>query len=185
MAFDGFMWFEEPNSGAPPVEGETLDKTYKAHKAFDLKSFSLDVENPCSIGSGGGGGGTGRAKLNPFKVTKWTDNCSPSLFKACCVGGHYGKACIVVRKAGSSADTSKAAGMEYLRYSFYVVFVTNIEWSGDSGDELPGDTVTFAYGAMQIEYFPQTQKGGKANQPNIQQWDQVTNAADITVPDPG
>jgi type VI secretion system secreted protein Hcp len=186
MAFDGFMWFEGPQNNAPPVQGESLDKNYAANKAFELKSFTLDVENPTSVGSAGGGAGTGKAKLNPFKVTKWTDNCSPSLFKTCCCGGHYDKAYIVVRKAGGGAGDNKgttAAGTEYIRFTFTMVFVSNIEWSGDSGDELPGETVTFAYGAMKMQYFPQ-KKTGAAGSVNEQIWNQVTNTDSEDVPDP-
>jgi type VI secretion system secreted protein Hcp len=183
MAFDGFCWFIEPQNGAPGVEGETLDATYSTYKAFELKSFSLDVENPTSIGSAGGGAGTGKAKLNPFKVTKWTDNCSPSLFRTCCCGGHHKKAIIVVRKAGTAGTKTKAHGTEYIRFTFTMVFVSNIEWSGDSGDELPGETVTFAYGALKMEYWPQKSGGGKGTV-NQQVHNQVTNSPDDNVPDP-
>jgi type VI secretion system secreted protein Hcp len=183
MAFDGFCWFDSPQNGAPGVEGESLDATYSKNKAFELKSFSLDVENPTSIGSAGGGAGTGKAKLNPFKVTKWTDNCSPSLFRTCCCGGHYKKAYIVVRKAGQAGAKGKGAGTEYIRFTFTMVFVTNIEWSGDSGDELPGETVTFAYGAMKMEYWPQKAGGGQGTV-NQQVHNQVTNSPDDNVPEP-
>jgi len=177
MAFDGFMWFVGPQNGAPEVQGETTDKFYKTKGkgAFELKSFSLDCENPTSIGSAGAGAGTGKAKLNPFKVSKWTDNCSPSLFKTCCIGGHYSEAHIAIRKAGSAPTAgATGAGTEYLHYTFRLVFVSNIEWSGDSGDELPGENVTFAYGSMQMDYWAQTTGGGKGTL-NSQIWNQTTN----------
>jgi type VI secretion system secreted protein Hcp len=188
MAFDGFMWFEDGQNGAPPVKGETLDKFYTQKKAFELKSFSLDVENPASISSAGGGAGTGKAKLNPFKVTKWTDNCSPSLFKTCVVGGHYKTCHISIRKAGSSGSAAATGtGTEYIHFTFKMVFVSNIEWAGDSGDELPGETVTFAYGSMKMQYWPQASGGAKGTL-NEQIWNQVTNQgdseADLDVPDP-
>lgn len=184
MAFDGFMWFDGPQNGAPAVKGETLDSYFRQKNAFEIKSFSLDVENPASIGSAGGGAGTGRAKLNPFKVSKWTDNCSPSLFKTCCCGGHYKEAHISIRKAGSSGSAATTGtGTEYLHFTFKMVFVTNIEWSGDSGDELPSENVTFAYGSMKMQYWPQASGGGKGTV-NEQIWNQVTNTADEAVPDP-
>jgi type VI secretion system secreted protein Hcp len=186
MAFDGFMWFLKPENGAPPVQGETMDTFFKSidgQKAFELKSFTLDVENPTSIGSAGGGAGTGKAKLNPFKVTKWTDNCSPSLFATCCCGGHYGSAKIWVRKAGAATGGgASTAGLVYLKFTFNMVFVSNIEWSGDSGDELPGETVTFAYGSMTMEYTPQS-SGGGARTANVQTWNQVTNDNSPDVPE--
>ncbi len=175
MAFDGFMWFTGPKHGAEAINGETLDKQYQPQKAFNIKSFSLDVENPCSIGSAGGGAGVGKAKLNPFKVSKWTDACSPCLFTTCCKGGHYDSAIIAVRKAGETS--SAGTGLEYLRFTFKLVFVTNIEWSGESEDELPGENVTFAYGAMTISYTPQSREGGKKPQISAL-WNQVLNTGD-------
>jgi len=182
MAFDGFMWFVGPKNGAVKVEGETLDKSYAPLGAFSIKSFSVDVENPTSIGSSGGGAGTGKAKLNPFKVSKWTDNCSPSLLKTCCMGGHYQQAHIVVRKAGTydEKDKTKAAGLEYLHFIFYMVYVSQLEWSGESEDELPGENVTFAYGALTMQYTPQSSEGGK-RAVNTQEWNQVNNSSDIKI----
>ncbi|MGF1580239.1 MAG: Hcp family type VI secretion system effector [Gemmataceae bacterium] len=180
MAFDGFMWFEGNSNGAPPVNGETLDDFFKQHKAFAIKSFSVDAENPTSVGSAGGGSGTGKAKLNPFKVSKWTDNCSPSLFLTCCTGGHYKKAHIAVRKAGAQ---TAGTGNKYLHFTFRQVFVCNIEWSGESEDELPTENVQFAYGSLEMQYIPQTSTGGQGT-PNIQCWNQVTNSQDSDVPDP-
>jgi len=175
MAFDGFMWFSGPKHGAEDIHGETLDKQFQPMKAFNIKSFTLDVENPCSIGSAGGGAGLGKAKLNPFKVSKWTDACSPRLFTTCVKGGHYDEACIAVRKSGESTD--KGTGLEYLRFIFKMVFVTNIEWSGESEDELPGENLQFAYGAMTIRYTPQSKEGGK-KAPIAALWNQVHHTGD-------
>jgi type VI secretion system secreted protein Hcp len=181
MAFDGFMTIKGPNGGAPAVVGETRDKQYANDKYFSIKSFSIDAENPHSLGTSGGGAGTSKAKLNPFKVGKWTDNCSPSLFKACCCGGHYNQAFIVVRKAGAKSKDG-GQGLEYLKFEFRAVFVTNIEWSGESEDELPSENVTFTYGSMSITYTPQNPDGSPGT-PNPQMWNQVTNDGDdMTVP---
>lgn len=181
MAFDGFMWFEDPQNGAPPVQGETMDSYFKQKYAFELKSFTVDVENPTSIGSAGGGAGVGRAKLNPFKITKWTDNCSPTLFKTCCCGGNYGKATIWVRKAGAVKGEA-GTGLVYLKFTFTDVAVESIEWSGDSGDELPGESLTLSYAVMKMEYTPQA-SGGSQRTTNLQVWNQVTNSDTEDVPD--
>src|SRR5262249_18521011 len=103
MPFDAFMYIV---GGAVPVRGETLDPDFakvSGTSGFEIKGFKVDVENPTSLGSSSGGGGTGKAALKPFEVTKFTDNCSPSLFKSCCTGQHYPKAVLSLRKAGGGA----------------------------------------------------------------------------------
>jgi type VI secretion system secreted protein Hcp len=180
MAFDAFMYFSP--ASAIPVQGETMDSDFKANKAFELKSFKIEVKNPTSMGSSGGGAGTGKCAFEPFEVTKVTDNCSPSLFKTCATGQHYPFAIIAVRKAGGGG--AGKTGYVYLKYTFNCVFVNSVSWSGSSGDDLPEETVQFAYGSVTVEYTPQKATGGAASAKNIQSWNQVTNTDDPTVPDP-
>jgi type VI secretion system secreted protein Hcp len=180
MAFDAFMYI---TGGAVPVQGETLDSTFKNNKAFEIKSFKIEVKNPTSMGSAGGGAGTGKCQLEPFEVGKVTDNCSPSLFKCCATGQHYPQAVIAVRKAGGGG--AGKTGAVYLQYTFHCVFVNSVSWSGSSGDDLPEETVQFAYGAVTITYWPQTSGGGQSPQKNEQTWNQVTNTDSSAVPDPG
>src|SRR5262249_33750958 len=150
MAVDAFIWFEEPGVGKPPL-GETLDKTYSANKAFEIKDFSFSVENPSTIGSATSGAGAGKAKFNEFEITKTTDSASPTFFKNCVAGVHYGKVTLAMRKAGGDPSS---AGKEFLRYTFGTVFTTGIDWSGP-GDEGPEEKIKFVYGVLQVEYFPQ------------------------------
>jgi type VI secretion system Hcp family effector len=170
MAFDAFMQIYG-NSNCP-VEGETQDKDFPG--AFELKSFKIEVKNPASMGSAGGGAGVGKCQLEPFEVGKVTDNCSPSLFKCCATGQHYTHATISVRKAGGGG--SHKPGMVYLKYTFQCVFVNQLTWNGSSGDDLPEETVQFAYGSVTIEYWQQQQTGGKGPRRNMSCWNQVTNS---------
>jgi type VI secretion system secreted protein Hcp len=180
MAFDAFMYF---TGGAVPVQGETLDSDFSKQKAFELKSFKIEVKNPSSLGSAGGGAGTGKCSFEPFEVTKATDNCSPSLFKTCATGTHYPTATIAIRNAGGGGATK--TGAPYLTYVFNCVFVNSVSWSGSSGDDLPEETVQFAYGSVTVTYTPQQSSGQqKTGQPNIQTWNQVTNSDSPVVPDP-
>lgn len=184
MPFDAFMYIVGGNG--VPVRGETLDQQFasiEGTNGFEIKSFKVDVENPTSLGSAGGGAGTGKASLKPFEVAKVTDNCSPSLFKSCTTGTHYEKAVIALRKAGGGAG--KKSGHVYLQFTFKVVFVNSISWSASSGDDLPEETVQFSYGAIMIEYWPQTTKGGASSTVNQQLWNQVTNDDSSEVPEVG
>lgn len=174
MSYDAYMYLEGPQGGAQAVVGETSDTTYQAKKAFEIYSFSLGASNPPSIGSAAGGAGAGRVSLSSFNIMKKTDNSSPDLFHACSCGGHYDKATVVLRRAGG---TPGATGTEYLMYTFNMVFVESIQWSGSSGgDDTPTESVSFAYGSCKIQYWPQ-KKGGGQGTLNEKMWSVVKNKA--------
>jgi len=184
MAFDAFMYIVG-GSAAIKVKGETLDADFKSIEdtsAFELKGFKVEVKNPTSLGSAGGGAGTGKCQLEPFEITKVTDNCSPSLFKCCATGQHYAKAVIALRKAGGGGGGK--TGYVYLKYTFNMVFVNSISWSGSSGDDLPEEVVQFAYGSVTVDYWPQ-KAGGGAGVVNSTTWNQVNNNDSPKVDDKG
>ena len=59
---------------------------------------------------------------------------------------------IACRKAGGGTATS--TGAPYVLFNFGTVFTTKIDWSGP-GDEGPEESITFAYGQLQIQYYKQ------------------------------
>ncbi|MDQ2950469.1 MAG: type VI secretion system tube protein Hcp, partial [Acidobacteriota bacterium] len=106
-----------------------------------------------TMGSAQGGAGAGKVSLSSFNIMKKTDAASPALFLNCAKGKHFTKANVVLRKAGGEA-------VEYLKYNFEEVFVESIQWSGSSGgDDTPSESVSFAFGKIEIEYTPQKGKG--------------------------
>jgi type VI secretion system secreted protein Hcp len=152
MAYDAFMWLK---GGAPEAKGETQDKVYKDKSAFEIYSFSWGASNPVSIGSASGGAGAGKVSISSFNVMKRTDSASPALFLNCCKGQHFTEGHVVLRKAGGDA-------LEYLTYDFEEVFVESVQWSGSSGgDDTPTESVSFAFGKVDIKYTPQKGKGEK------------------------
>jgi len=159
--------------GAIEIKGETLDTEHKF--ALEVKEFSFGLENPTTIGSMSGGAGAGKAKFNEFNVKKNVDAASPKLFLACGMGCHFPTITLTVRKAGGQK-------LNYLSYTFKMVFVTKIDWSGGAGEEAPDEDVTFVYGAMKIVYTPQDAKGNPAR-PVDMSWSQVTNQPTLDVPD--
>jgi len=152
MAYDAFMWLD---GGDPPAKGETTDATYKDKNAFEIYSFSWGASNPTTIGSATGGAGAGKVSISSFNIMKKTDAASPALFTNCCKGQHFTGGHVVLRKAGGTA-------LEYLKYDFDEVFVESVQWSGSSGgDDTPTESVSFAFGKVNIEYEPQGAKGAK------------------------
>jgi type VI secretion system secreted protein Hcp len=167
------MWLEGNEGGAPEVKGETQDVTYKANNAFEPMSFSLGASNPSSIGSAAGGSGSGKVSISDFSIMKVTDSASANLFLACCNGGHYDKAHVVLRRASGDAAST---GTVYLQYDFFEVFVDNIQWSGSTGgSDTPTESISFSFGAMQVTYSPQQATGDASSQDQQVQWSVVLN----------
>ena len=174
MAFDIFLKLESPAGKAlSPAElkGETTDKAFAG--AIQINSFSFGVENQITIGSASGGAGTGKAAFKELEITKHVDSVSPALFKALCMGAHFGDAWLYIRKAGA---VKGATAQAYITIRLKMMFVTNIEFTGSSDDDLPGEKVTFKYGAMEISYKPQDATG-KAGAEIKAMWSQIKNAA--------
>ncbi len=173
MAVDAFLQFTSTGDGAPELIGETQDQQMKAMSPapFEISDWGLSVSLPVSIGSSKAGGGTGKAKFEPFRVTKNIDSASPNLFYTCCVGGHYKELNLFVRRAGGTPSQS---GQTYLQIGFKLVMVSNIQWSNG---EVPTETISFDYGALQFKYTAQKQTGGLGEAATTQ-WSQVTNSAD-------
>jgi type VI secretion system secreted protein Hcp len=173
MAFDSFMYFAEPKSGAVLPEGETTDKEMSKNKAFEIYSFSWGASNPVTIGSGKGGASAGKVSISSFNVMKRTDKASAKLFQTCCSGGHFGKAMVVLRKSGT--DT-KVGGAAYIEYTFHKVFVESVQWSGSAGgDDYPTESVSFGFGAVQVDYKPQKPDGSLENSPVTATWSVIKN----------
>ena len=177
MAFDAFLVFEGAGAGASKIEGETLDDEMSKKKAFEVSEFNFDIENTLNIGSASGGAGAGKVQFNEFNVKKRTDKASPFLFLNCCNGGHFNDVYLLLRKAGVGVA---ASGGNYLKFSFKLVAVKKIGWSGATGDDVCEEEVTFEYGAIQLEYWYQDETG-KLTGPKKTEWSRIKNKATFMV----
>ena len=176
MAVDAFIYFVAKSADQQP-NGETQDDTFKKKKAFEIKEFSFDIENPATIGSATTGAGSGKTKFNEFTIKKPTDSASLIFFKNACKGVHYPSVVLAVRKATGSVDDKQQPG-PYLLFEFGTVFTTKIDWSGP-GDEGPEEGITFAFSQLAIRYYPQDASGALkvAGKPMREiGWSVVTNA---------
>jgi type VI secretion system secreted protein Hcp len=167
MAFDTYLFF---TGGDPKIEGETTDAKYKDKKAFEIFSFSWGVSNPTTVGSGTGGMSAGKASISSFNIMKKTDAASPALFLACASGSHYPTMEVVMRKS------SGANKLEFLTYTFSEVLVESVQWSGSSGgDDTPTESVSFAFGKVEVSYQPQDATGAAEGGAKTASWDQTKN----------
>jgi type VI secretion system secreted protein Hcp len=158
MAFDTYLKIESPT-----LDGESTAKDFE--KQIELYSFSLGASNPVTVGSGTGGMSSGRVSVSSFNIMKKTDKASPELFMACCNGKHYGKATVTLRKAGGKQEP-------YLIYTFTEVMVESVQWSGSTGgDDTPTESVSLAFGKIEISYKAQKPDGTLESSPVKGQWD--------------
>ena len=150
MAYDAFL-----DLGAD-IPGESTAEGMKGK--IEIYSFSWGASNPTTIGSASTGVAAGKVSVSSFNVMKKTDKASPLLFQNCCQGQHIDKVIVTLRKAGG-----KAGQKPFLTYTFTTVMVDSIQWSGSSGgDDTPTESLSLAFGKVEIEYMIQNADGSLA-----------------------
>jgi type VI secretion system secreted protein Hcp len=152
-----------PSSSQSALGGKAVPNS----KPIDVLSFSFNVENAASIGSGTSGAGAGKVKFKDFEFTMHVNTASPALFEHCSSGHHYNTGTLYVLKAGGTQQV-------YMRFDFRVVFVTSIHTKSIDGDPIPVQVVTFAYGELGEKYAAQTATGTMAGTLSGG-WSQVLN----------
>jgi type VI secretion system secreted protein Hcp len=121
--------------------------TFDDGSSFEIKNFSLGVENETAIGSATGGAGAGKIKFNEFTIKKTSDQASPAFFQNCAEGAHYKQVTITMRKSGGDQS---ALDESFVSFSFETVVTAKINWSG-GGDEGPEESITFVYGKLGVK----------------------------------
>jgi type VI secretion system secreted protein Hcp len=173
MAVEMLLQFVGASTTGITVVGESVDKAHPQTILVNAVDFS--VENPTTIGSTSTGAGAGKAKFNAIKVSKHVDSASPALFQALTTGAHFPVVKLFVRRAGATTLS------DYAIYQFNLVYITNVDISGDGGDETLHETVQMVYGALQVSYAPMTATGTLGKQ-QIATWNQVTNTDKLDMP---
>lgn len=173
MAYDAFLWF--PGS-SPAIDGETTDDEMKPNKAIEIQAFSFGASNYVNIGSQSGGAGAGKADFSAVSVMKATDKATMELFANLCTGTHIPDAVIALRRSGVQGKS----GSIFLQFSFKLVYVSSINWSGGSGNEICNESVSLDYGSIKIEYFAQG-TDGKNTKAGEKMWSRIKNTAAFVV----
>jgi len=139
MPFDTFL-------DITGVQGESTAKDMEGK--IEIYSFSWGASNPTTVGSGKEGLTGGKVAISSFNVMKKTEKSSPVLFAACCIGKHFDKAIVTMRKAGGEAGQKP-----FLVYTFEDVMIESIQWSGSTGgDDTPTESVSLAFARVKIDY---------------------------------
>jgi type VI secretion system secreted protein Hcp len=146
MAFDTYLDLK----GIP---GEATAEGFE--KKIEIFSFSWGASAPVTIGSGTSGISASKVSISSFNIMKRTDVASTKLFEACCLGSHIDTMKVSMRK-----QTGVGGQEAFLIYDFTEVLVESIQWSGSSGgDDTPTESVSFAFGKVQVEYKVQGKDG--------------------------
>ena len=180
MAIDAFMWFQSYDGKYLESESQ-VDLSKDPQKSavlyppnaniFEVEDYSFDIEQTLNIGSQSTGAGAGKVTFNPFRITRKTDKASPLLFRMACSGTPFQTVALVLRRSKGGSTASSA----FLKFTFKLVAVKTISWA--HSDELPKESVTFEYGALVVEYWPQKPDGSMGTKV-VDGWNRVKNTAD-------
>jgi type VI secretion system secreted protein Hcp len=191
MAIDGYMYFKDYNGAFLESESQvTLSKTVEQDNVinpfldaakkpkpnrsglFEIEDYSFDIEQILNIGSQSSGSGAGKITFNPFSITRKIDCASPKFFEKACSGTPFAQVGLGLRKSAGG----NVSGVMYLAFTFKLVAVKTVAWSHD--DESPKETVTFEYGAMNIQYCQQSPDGSMKTPLDYGGWNRVKNIQD-------
>jgi type VI secretion system secreted protein Hcp len=149
------------------VEGPDIGEA-NVVKAIPIQSVSFAIENATTIGSTSGGAGSGKAKFKEMQFSKLVDNTTPTIFNYLSSGQHFDTVTLFFRKPVNGTKVT------FMKVAFKLVFLTSTSLATSSGDSDLSESVTAAYGAQQIAFYP---NAGNPNPgpPIIQSWSQVLN----------
>jgi type VI secretion system secreted protein Hcp len=139
MAVDMFLKIEG-------IKGESTDAKHKDE--IDVMSWSWGVTQ--AHVSGGAGHGAGKADAQDLSIVKIIDKASPLLVKFCASGEHIKSMLLTLRKAGKEQ-------VEYTKITISEGLVSSVQLGG--GGEYPTESVSFRFGKIKIEYWPQKADG--------------------------
>jgi type VI secretion system secreted protein Hcp len=129
------------------IKGESLDDKHKDE--IEILSWSWGVTND-GVKEGGGGSWAGKASFHDLSFTHNIDRASPVLMKGCATGQHLKEATITHRKAGKGQQ-------EFLVVKMNDVIITSVTNGDSEGSHV--ETVTLAFGKVDLEYKPQKADG--------------------------
>jgi type VI secretion system secreted protein Hcp len=166
MAFNAFLQINSPS-----VPGESTQASFVGW--IEIYSFSFGATNPTTVSSGQAGMSAGKVSISSFNIMKNADVSSPKLFAAITTGQHYGGAVVNLLKATGTSGVQQI----FWTYTFTDVMVESIQWSGSSGgSDVPTESVSLAFGKVQIDYFMQDTSTGSMTNSGTASWNITTTS---------
>jgi type VI secretion system secreted protein Hcp len=149
------------------VDGESEDAQYK--NKIQVLSFSWGASQPGTFGNTSGGS-AGKASFSDFSFTMQTSKATPKLMQACASGKHIATAKLHCRKS-----TGDGGQQDYMIWTMSPVIVSSYNTGGSSGAEIPIDSVSINYGAVNIEYMMQGDTAGSMTSAGTFKWNITQN----------
>lgn len=147
MSFNGFVNFGD-------IKGESTDKDHKDW--VEVMGYHQSVSRPLSVEPKNVVPKTGPVH-SEFHIVKLLDVASPKLYEACFTGKH-------IKEVTIEAVSAKG-GKPYLKITLKDVLISGVADGADpSGPvQLPMETVSLAYGAIEFTYTRQKPDGSAAD----------------------
>ena len=162
MAFDAYLKIEG-------LEGESTSKGME--KQIEIESFTWGDSHAVTVGSGTGGISAGKVNIETLNVVKKVDKASAHLFLASCDGSHFKSATLTFRKA-----TGSGGQKPFLILKLTDCMVAAYHLAGATGgSDTPAESVSFAFGKIEYEYYEQKSDGSTSKAGNAG-WNVQTNA---------
>ncbi len=148
------------------IKGESTNANHKDQ--IDVLAWSWGMSNSGTTHEGGGGG-SGKASVQDFSFTKFTDLSSTDFMLRTLNGQHIPKVEFIVEKPSGGAP------FEFLRITFENVLVTSVSTGGSGGEDRLTENVSLNFQKIKVEYTQQKQDGSKGETKTLS-WDIAGNA---------
>lgn len=139
MAFDAFMQLEG-------IKGESTDDKHKEWLEIQDYGFGASQDRSGSASSAGNLS-SARVSIQDFTFSHNLDLASPKLFEYCCTGQVIPKVTVTLNRSGGEKT-------KYMEYKLTDVLVSSISRGGSSqsGEDVPTECVTLAFGKLEMTY---------------------------------
>ena len=151
------------------IQGESEDSAHT--NQIPVLSFSWGATQPGTFGNGTGGT-AGKASFSDFSFTMQTCKATTDLMAACASGKHIASAILYCRKS-----TGDGGQQDYMTWTMSPIIISSYHTGGSSGAEIPVDSVSVNYGAVNIQYKTQTDAQGSLSAAGTFKWDIKQNKA--------
>lgn len=137
MAFDAFIQLDG-------IKGESSDDKHKDW--IEILDYTFGVsQTQSSTASSAGNLGTARVEVHNITFDHHLDISSPKLFEYCCTAQPISKITINLNRA--SGDKAK-----YMEYKLSDAIVTSVTRNAGSNTDIPVETVSLAFGKVEMTY---------------------------------
>jgi type VI secretion system secreted protein Hcp len=144
MAIDTFLKIAD-------IKGESQVKGFEDQIQLLAWSWGMSQSGTTHDGSGSG---AGKVNVQDLSFTHYVDASTPTLMLACCKGSHYPEATLTMRKAGGDP-------LPYLTIKLTDLIITSVSTGSSSGEDRQTENITLNFGAFEVSYQPQDNKGAK------------------------